>query len=236
VREAGRIVTVSVVIATAMNNEGRREVLGLDVGTSEDHAFWLAFLRPLLARGLSGVELVTSDAHQGLKEAIALCFSAASWQRCRMHIMANLLRKVPKWMQGAVATVVRTIYQQPAAEQVEQQHERVVHHFSERFPAVAELLAEAKPDILAFSAFPHAHWHQIWSNNPLERLNKEIRRRTDVAGIFPNRAAAVRLIGAILSEQHDEWQVNRRYLSHVSEMTSADTLLQEVALPVGTHC
>ena len=149
--------------------------------------------------------------------------------------MVNLLSRVPKRMQGAVATVVRTIYQQPTAEQVEQQHEHVVRHFAGRFPAVAELLTEAKEDILAFSVFPHAHWHQIWSNNPLERLNKEIRRRTDVVGIFPNRAAAVRLIGAVLSEQHDEWQVNRRYLPQVSEMTRADALLQEVALPVGMH-
>ena len=235
VREAGRIVNVSVVIATAVNSEGRREILGLAVGTSEDHAFWLAFLRSLLARGLSGVELVTSDAHQGLKEAIALCFTGASWQRCRTHFMVNLLSRVPKRAQAAVATVVRTIYQQPTAEQVWQQHEQVVRHFAARFPAVVDMLTEAKEDILAFTAFPHAHWHQIWSNNPQERLNKEIRRRTDVVGIFPNRAAAVRLIGAVLSEQHDEWQVNRRYLPQVSDITSVDALLQEVALPVGIH-
>ncbi|NLE95705.1 MAG: IS256 family transposase, partial [Dehalococcoidia bacterium] len=235
VRESGRIVNVSVVIATAVNSEGRREILGLDIGTSEDHAFWLAFLRSLLARGLSGVELVTSDAHQGLKEAIALCFAGASWQRCRTHFMVNLLSRVPKRAQAAVATVVRTIYQQPTAEQVLQQHEQVVRHFAARFPAVVEMLTEAKEDILAFTAFPHAHWHQIWSNNPQERLNKEIRRRTDVVGIFPNRAATVRLIGAVLSEQHDEWQVNRRYLPQVSDITSVDALLQEVALPAGIH-
>ena len=235
VREAGRIVNVSVVVATGVNRDGMRELLGLDVGTSEDYAFWLAFLRSLLARGLSGVELVISDAHQGLKEAIALCFTGASWQRCRTHFMANLLTRVPKRMQGAVATVVRTIYQQPTAEQVRQQHEEVVRHFAARFPAVVDMLTEAKEDILAFTAFPHAHWHQIWSNNPQERLNKEIRRRTDVVGIFPNREAAVRLIGAVLSEQHDEWQVNRRYLPQVSETTSVDALLQEVALPAGIH-
>jgi len=235
VREAGRIVNVSVVVATGVNRDGMRELLGLDVGTSEDYAFWLAFLRSLLARGLSGVELVISDAHQGLKEAIALCFTGASWQRCRTHFMVNLLTRVPKRMQGAVATVVRTIYQQPTAEQVRQQHEEVVRHFAARFPAVVDMLTEAKEDILAFTAFPHAHWHQIWSNNPQERLNKEIRRRTDVVGIFPNREAAVRLIGAVLSEQHDEWQVNRRYLPQVSETTSVDALLQEVALPAGIH-
>jgi putative transposase len=235
VRESGRIVNVSVVIATAVNSEGRREILGLDIGTSEDHAFWLAFLRSLLARGLSGVELVTSDAHQGLKEAIALCFAGASWQRCRTHFMVNLLSRVPKRAQAAVATVVRTIYQQPTAEQVLQQHEQVVRHFAARFPAVVDMLTEAKEDILAFTSFPHVHWHQIWSNNPQERLNKEIRRRTDVVGIFPNRAAAVRLIGAVLSEQHDEWQVNRRYLPQASDSTSVEALLQEVALPAGIH-
>ena len=196
VREAGRIVNVSVAVATAVNSEGRREVLGMDIGTSEDNAFWLSFLRSLLARGLSGVELVTSDAHMGLKEAIATTFTGASWQRCRTHFMTNLLTKVPKRLQSAVATMVRTIYQQPTADEVRMQHERVVQQLGAHFPAAAALLAEAQPDILAFCAFPKAHWQQIWSNNPLERLNKEIRRRTDVVGIFPNRAAALRLIGA----------------------------------------
>jgi putative transposase len=213
VREEGRIVNVCVVVATAVNAEGRREVVGIDVGTSEDEAFWLAFLRSLVARGLRGVQLVTSDAHRGLKKAIATVLAGASWQRCRTHFMTNLLSRVPKRAQPAVATMVRTIYQQPSPQEVHAQHRRVVEQLEERFPQAAALLAEAGPDILAFTAFPIAHWQQIWSNNPLERLNKEIRRRTDVVGIFPNRAATRRLIGAVLAEQHDEWAISRRYLS-----------------------
>lgn len=213
VREDGRIVQVSVVVATGVNHEGKREVLGIDVGTSEDGAFWLAFLRGLVARGLAGVELVTSDAHQGLKEAIATVFTGASWQRCRTHFMSNLLARVPKSAQSFVATMVRTIYQQPSAEEVWAQHGRVVEQLSERFSEAAALLADAEAEILAFTGFPMAHWRQVWSNNPQERLNKEIRRRTDVVGIFPNRQAIVRLVGAVLAEQHDEWAVQRRYLA-----------------------
>ena len=212
VREDGRIVNVSVAVATGVNREGKREVLGIDVGTSEDGAFWLAFLRSLAARGLGGVELVTSDAHQGLKDAIATVFAGASWQRCCTHFMTNLLSRVPRRAQPWVATMVRTIYQQPSPEEVHAQHARVVGMLDERFPQAAELLADAGPDILAFTAFPVAHWRQVWSNNPQERLNKEIRRRTDVVGIFPNRPAIRRLIGAVLAEQHDEWQVAHRYL------------------------
>jgi len=213
VREGGRIVNVSVAVATAVNREGRREVLGIDVGASEDGAFWLSFLRSLVARGLAGVQLVTSDAHQGLKDAIATAFAGASWQRCRTHFMTNLLSKVPRRAQPGVATMVRTVYQQPSLQEVHAQHAHVVGMLDERFPLAAELLADAGPDILAFTAFPMAHWQQVWSNNPQERLNKEIRRRTDVVGIFPNRAAIRRLIGALLAEQHDEWQVARRYLA-----------------------
>ena len=166
VREGGRIVLVSVVVATAVNAEGKREMLGIDVGTSEDGAFWLGFLRGLVARGLSGVELVTSDAHEGLKDAIATVFGEASWQRCRTHFMANLLTRVPKSAQSFVATMVRTIYQQPSAQEVWAQHARVVEQLAERFPEAAELLAKAAPEILAFTAFPVAHWRQVWSNNP----------------------------------------------------------------------
>ncbi len=213
VREVGRIVNVSVVVATAVNAEGHREVLGLDVGASEDGAFWLAFLRSLVARDLSGVELVTSDAHQGLKDSIATVFTGASWQRCRTHFMTNLLSRVPKRAQSAVATLVRTIYQQLSAQEVRTQHQLVATQLAERFPQVAELLEEAREEILAFTSFPHSHWKQIWSNNPQERLNREIRRRTDVVGIFPNRHAVIRLVGAVLAEQHDEWAVSRRYLN-----------------------
>ena len=190
VREEGRIAQVSVVVATAVNADGKREVLGIDVGTSEDGASWLSFLRSLVVRGLSGVELVTSDAHQGLRTAIATVFGGASWQRCRTHFMRNLLTRVPKSAEGLVATTVRTIFQQPSAEAVHAQHVRVVEQLDERFPVAAAMLAEA-PEVLAFTACPVAHWKQVWSNNPQERLNREIRRRTDVVGIFPNRAAVV---------------------------------------------
>ena len=164
---------MSVVVATAVNVEGKREVLGIDVGTSEDGAFWLAFLRGLVARGLSGVELVTSDAHQGLREAIATVFGGASWQRCRTHFMRNLLTRVPKSAEALVGTTVRTIYQQPSASEVHAQHARVVEQLGARFPEAAAMLADAAEEILAFTAFPVAHWRQVWSNNPLERLNKE---------------------------------------------------------------
>jgi putative transposase len=234
VREGGRIVNVSVVVATATNREGKREVLGIDVGTSEDGAFWLAFLRSLVARGLSGVQLVTSDAHQGLKDAIATVFAGASWQRCRTHFMTNLLSKVPRRAQPWVATMVRTIYQQPSPDEVHAQHQRMVGMLDERFPEAAELLADAGPDILAFTAFPMAHWKQVWSNNPQERLNKEIRRRTDVVGIFPNRTSVRRLIGAVLAEQHDEWQVGRRYLTApVADIVAGDRMEDAMVLPAG---
>ena len=215
VREAGRIVNVSVVVATAVNGEGKREIIGMDVGTSEDGAFCLAFLRSLSARGLGGVELVVSDAHQGLRGAIAAVFGGASWQRCRTHFMTNLLTRVPRRAQPWVATMVRTIYQQPSPDEVHAQLDRVTDQLKNRFPQVASLLDEAGPDVLAFSNFPLAHWKKIWSNNPQEPLNKEIRRRTDVVGIFPNRPAVRRLVGAVLAEQHDEWAVGRRYITPV---------------------
>jgi len=221
VREAGRIVNVSLVVATGVNGEGKREVLGLDVGTSEDGTFWLSFLRSLVARGLMGVQLVVSDAHQGLKESLSTVFTGASWQRCRTHFMTNLLSRVPKRAQPAVATMVRTIYQQLSAPEVHAQHERVVAQITERFPSAAELLEGAREEILAFTGFPRSHWKQIWSNNPLERLNREVRRRTDVVGIFPNRPAIMRLVGAVLAEQHDEWAVSRRYLN----MSAAEALV-----------
>jgi putative transposase len=194
--------------------EGFRESLGLDVVTSEDGAGWLAFLRSLVARGLRGVKLVTSDAHPGLVDAIAATLPGASWQRCRTHAMRNLLTKVPKGAQSFVATMVRTIFAQPDAQTVHEQHRRIVDQLAQRFPDAATLLEEAAPDLLAFTAFPKEHWRQIWSNNSLERLNKEIRRRTDVVGIFPDRAAIVRLVGAVLAEQNDEWAVaSRRSMS-----------------------
>jgi transposase-like protein len=216
VREGGRIVNVAVVIAVGVNAEGHREVLGFDVITTEDGAGWLAFLRGLVARGLSGTALVISDAHAGLVDAVSSTLTGATWQRCRTHFMRNLLTRVPKSAQAIVATLVRTIFAQPDRQSVWDQHARVVEQLTERFPAAAELLADAAIDVLAFTGFPKEHWKQIWSNNPQERLNKELRRRTDVVGIFPNRDSVVRLVGAVLAEQHDEWAVVRRYMSSES--------------------
>jgi putative transposase len=212
-REGGRTVNVCVVHAVAVNREGYRESLGLDVVTAEDGAAWLAFLRGLVARGLTGVRLVTSDAHPGLVDAIAATLAGAAWQRCRTHFMRNLLTRVPKSAQGFVATMVRTIFAQPDADTVREQYARVLAQLEGRFPEAAALLEEAGPEILAFTCQPKEHWRQLWSNNSLERLNKEIRRRTDVVGIFPDRASIIRLVGALLAEQQDEWAVARRYMS-----------------------
>lgn len=212
-REGGRVVNVTAVTATSVNADGRRELLGLDVFTSEDEAAWETFFNDLVARGLSGVELVISDAHKGLKAAIARTFVGASWQRCRTHFARNLLAKVPKAAQDFVAALNRSIFAQPNAQEVWAQHRRVVDQLAERFSDAAQLLEDAAEDILAFAAFPKSHWRQIWSNNPQERLNREIRRRTDVVSIFPNRAAIIRLIGAVLAEQNDEWCCARRYMS-----------------------
>jgi transposase-like protein len=212
VREGGRTVSVHALIATAVNADGKREILGIDVASSEDGAGWLAFLRGLVARGLSGVQLVTSDCHQGLRDAIASVLPGAAWQRCRTHYHRNLLTRVPKSAQPWVSTLVRTIFEQPDAASVRAQHHQVVTALEARFPAAAIHLDEARDDILAFTAFPREVWRQIWSNNPQERLNKEIRRRTDVVGIFPGRDAIIRLVGAVLAEQNDEWTEARRYM------------------------
>jgi putative transposase len=215
-RETGsraHIAGVATLIATAVNAEGYREVLHTDVVTSEDGAGWLAFFRQMLSRGLSGVELVVSDAHEGLKVAIAATLPGAAWQRCRTHFMRNLLTRVPRSAQDWVATAVRSIFAQPDADSVFAQHAKVVEALAEKFPEASKLLAGAASEILAFASFPKEHWRQIWSNNPQERLNREIRRRSDVVGIFPNRQAIIRLVGSVLAEQHDEWQVTRRYMS-----------------------
>jgi putative transposase len=227
-REGGRTVNACVVHAVAVNRDGFRESLGLDVVTSEDGAAWLAFLRSLVARGLAGVKLVTSDAHPGLVDAIAATLPGAAWQRCRTHFMRNLLTRVPKAAQGFVATMVRSIFAQPDADSVDEQHGRIVSQLEERFPDAAALLEVAGPEILAFTSFPKEHWRQLWSNNSLERLNKEIRRRTDVVGIFPDRIAIVRLVGALLAEQHDEWAVARRYMSAESIAKALTDPVREV--------
>jgi putative transposase len=211
-RQDGRVVSVAVVIAVGVNgNSGEREVLGLDVGPSEDGAFWTAFLRSLVARGLRGVRLVTSDAHRGLKGAIEAVLVGASWQRCRVHFMRNALSLVPKAAQQMVGATIRTVFAQPDAKSAREQWLRVSEGFRHRFPRLSELMEEAEEDVLAYAAFPQEHWQKIWSNNPLERVNKEVKRRTNVVGIFPNEAAVIRLVGAVLCEQHDEWQVSKRY-------------------------
>jgi putative transposase len=213
VRQEGRVVSTAVVIAIGVTATGEREVLGLDVGPSEDGGFWLQFLRGLVSRGLKGVRLVTSDAHRGLKEAIGATLSGAAWQRCRVHFLRNALAYVPKGAQQMVAATIRTVFAQPDGGNAKEQWRRVADSFRSRFPRVADLMDEGEDDVLAYAAFPVEHWRQLWSNNPLERLNKEIKRRTNVVGIFPNPAAIVRLVGSVLFEQHDEWQVTKRYFS-----------------------
>lgn len=222
VREGGRVVNVSAVIATAANAEGRREIIGFDIVTTEDTASWTEFLRGLVARGLSGVELVISDAHGGIKAAIAQVLSDASWQRCRTHFMANLASRVPKASWPMLATLVRSIFEQPDRDATWAQLGDVIDKLtSTGFVDAALYILDAADDILAFSAFPTEHWPKIRSNNPQERLNKEIRRRTDVVGIFPNRQAVIRLVGAVLAEQTDEWTIAKRYMSVESLKTPA---------------
>jgi len=212
VREGGRVVPVHVLVATGVNADGHREVLGVQVTSSEDGAGWLGFFRDLTARGLFGVKLVTSDAHTGLTAAIAATIPGAAWQRCRTHYAANLMSVTPKSSWGWVKALLHSIYDQPDADAVHAQFDRVIDALVHKLPAVADHLENARADILAFTAFPKEIWRQIWSNNPQERLNREIRRRTDVVGIFPNRPSIIRLVGAVLAEQHDEWIEGRRYL------------------------
>ena len=212
-----RVVSQAVVVATGVAADGRREVLGFDVGDSEDGAFWTAFLRSLKTRGLTGVQLVISDAHAGLKAAIAAVLLGAAWQRCRVHFLRNVLAQVPKGHAEMVAAAIRTIFAQPDAGHVRDQLDVIAGMLGRQFPKVETMLRDAADDVTAFADFPVAHWKKIWSTNPLERVNKEIKRRTDVVGVFPNPAALLRLAGSVLVETHDEWQVtDRRYLSEGS--------------------
>jgi putative transposase len=213
VREGGRVCSMALVIAVGVNQSGEREILGFDVGMSEDGAFWEEFLRKLVARGLKGVKLVVSDAHEGLKSAIKKVLTGSTWQRCRVHFMRNVLSQVPKKCQGMVSSIIHTIFAQNDQESAREQLRHVVDELRGRFPKAMEILEAAEEDILAYMAFPREHWIQIHSTNPLERLNREIRRRTDVVCIFPNRDAVIRLVGTMLMEQNDEWQVGRRYFS-----------------------
>jgi putative transposase len=192
-------------------------VLGLAVGDSEDRSFWTTFLRSLRARGLGGVRLVISDAHEGLRQSIEAVMLGASWQRCRVHFLRNVLAKVPRGSAEMVAAAIRTVFAQPDAAAVADQLDSIAGKLGRQFPAVEAMLRDAAVDICAFAAFPTAHWKKIWSTNPLERVNKEIKRRTNVVGIFPNEAGVLRLAGSVLLEVHDEWQVaERRYLSEAS--------------------
>jgi putative transposase len=229
-----RVVSQAVVVATGVAADGHREVLGFDVGDSEDGAFWTAFLRSLKARGLGGVQLVISDSHAGLKAAISSVLLGASWQRCRVHFLRNVLAQVPKGSAEMVAATIRTIFAQPGPAQVREQLEVIAGMPGRQFPRVEAMLHEAADDITAFAAFPIGHWKKIWSTNPLERLNKEIKRRTDVVGVFPNPEALLRLAGAVLVEAHDEWQVGeRRYLSEGSMalLAAPARKAKEVATP-----
>ena len=212
VREGGRVVNAVVLLATGVNGDGHREVLGMRVATSETGAAWNEFFADLVARGLAGVRLVTSDAHQGLVEAVAANLPGASWQRCRTHYAFNLMAVTPKSMWPAVKAMLHSVYDQPDAAAVHAQFDRLLDYVHPRLPEVHDHLDAARADILAFTGFPRDVWTQIWSNNPTERLNREIRRRTDAVGIFPTREAIVRLVGAVLAEQTDEWAEGRRYL------------------------
>ena len=230
VREGGRVVPVHVLVATGVNADGHREILGVQVTSSEDGAGWLAFFRDLTARGLAGVKLVTSDAHAGLVAAIGATLPGAGWQRCRTHYAANLMSATPKSSWPWVKALLHSIYDQPDADAVHAQFDRVLDALTEKLPAVAEHLEGARADILAFTPFPKEIWRQIWSNNPNERLNREIRRRTDVVGIFPDRTSIIRLVGAVLAEQHDEWTEGRRYLGLdvLARAQAVDTVIEEV--------
>jgi transposase-like protein len=216
VRVNHRIVSQAVVMAIGVRESGERVLLGFAVGASEDGAFWLSFLRSLVQRGLQGVQLVISDSHEGLKAALSQVLAGATWQRCRVHFMRNVLAHVPHGDKSMIAAALRTFFAQPSRQAAGQQLQEVVRTMTARWPKAAQLVAEAEDDILAYMTFPPEHWTRIYSTNPLERLNKEVKRRTQVVGVFPDEAAVVRLIGAVLLEQADEWEVDRRYFSQES--------------------
>lgn len=212
VREGGRVVKIAVMVATGINADGYREILGVATSTAESGAGWNSFFKDLVARGLSGVALVTSDAHTGLVEAVGANLPGATWQRCRTHYTANLMSLCPKHAWGGVKAMLHSVFDQIDADAVHAQYDKLLDQVEHPLPAVHAHLDAARAEVLAFTAFPRAVWRQIWSNNPNERLNREIRRRTDVVGIFPDRASIIRLVGAVLAEQHDEWADGRRYL------------------------
>jgi putative transposase len=233
VRVNHRIVSQAVVMAIGVRETGERALLGFAVGASEDGAFWLSFLRSLVQRGLQGVQLVISDSHEGLKAALSQVLAGATWQRCRVHFMRNVLAHVPHGDKSMIAAALRTFFAQPNRQAAGQQLQEVVRTMTARWPKAAQLVADAEEDILAYMIFPPEHWTRIYSTNPLERLNKEVKRRTNVVGIFPDEAAVVRLIGAVLLEQADEWEVDRRYFSQESmrRLTEPEPWLLAEAAP-----
>lgn len=231
VRENHQVVSKAIVIATGLRADGRREVLGVDVGDSENETFWTEFLRGLKDRGLTGVRLVTSDAHAGLRAAIRRVFQGASWQRCRVHAMRNLLAVAHHDQRQIIASFIRTIFVQPDAERATEQLHSVVDQLEPIAPTIAERLAGMETDLLAYTAFPAPHWPKIWSNNPIERLNRELKRRTDVVGIFPNAESVIRLVGALLVEINDEMlAAERRYIAAASltDLTPGEPDLQSL--------
>jgi transposase-like protein len=228
VREDGRVMSQAVIVAYAVRETGEREVVGLEIGYSEEGPFWVDFLRTLVERGLAGVQLVISDAHRGLREAIDTIMAGATWQRCRVHFLRNAMARVPRRADRAlVAAAIRAIFAQPEKTLARQQLRIVADGFRPHYGMVASMLEEAEDELLAYMSFPPEHWRQLYSTNPLERINKEIKRRSKVVGIFPNRASVIRLVGALMMEQQDEWEVCRRYFSLESMKKTLDGLQEE---------
>lgn len=227
VRQGGRTVSVAAIIAVAANTDGRREIIGLSIGDSEAMVFWMEFLRSLVKRGLKGVKLVISDAHEGLKAAAFKVFQGTTWQRCRVHTTRNLLARVPKPQQSRLATLLRDAFTAPNAEKAHATWRAIADQARSAHPKLAEAMEEAENDVLAYMDFPAAHRVKLHSTNGLERLNKEVKRRADVVGIFPNEASIVRLVGAVLLEANDEWQLQHRYLS-IEAFASVDTVDEEI--------
>jgi putative transposase len=226
VREAGRVVSMAALVATGVAVTGERRVLGLELAAGNDEgSAWPAFIRGLVERGLSGVRLVISDDHRGLVKAAREQLLGASWQRCRVHLTRNAQDLVPRHARSMVASAIRSVFEQPDERSAREQSGRVIESIRPRFPAVADLLADAEADLLVHFTFPETHRRQIRSTNPLERLNKEIKRRTAVVGIFPNRAALIRLVGMVLAEQDDEWQDGRRYF-RPETMAAIDAVIE----------
>jgi putative transposase len=231
VRQNHRIVNMAVVLAVGVRETGEREILAIDIGASEEEAFWTAFLRGLVGRGLKGVQLVTSDAHEGLKGAMAKVLTGTAWQRCRVHFMRNVLAHIPKGDKSMVAAAIRTIFAQHSQEAARQQLAEVVRVMETRWPKAAEVLAAGEDDVLVYMTFPPEHWTRIYSTNPLERVNREVKRRTNVVGIFPDADAVLRLVGSVLIEVHDEWQAGRRYFSLESMRKLYEPVEERLTLP-----